>query len=303
MSSNPKIILISGASGFIGAALKADFSEKGWVVRELSRKPSSSPNSFLWDPARGTIDPSALQGADVVVHLAGESIASLPWTEKKRKKIKASRVAGTSLIADAAARADKKPRLFISASAVGLYGNRGEEVLTEDSPAGQGFLADVAKDWESAAKPASDAGIRVAHLRIGIVLGKNGGIIKSMLRPFKLGLGGTLGSGRQFMSWISLKDIVRAFGFIIDSPSLSGAFNLTAPSPCTNLEFTRALGRALHRPTIFPVPAFILRIILGDFADEVLLGSTRAVPKRLMESGFSFEHKDLDSALSWALSS
>lgn len=303
MGSSSKTILISGASGFVGSSLKADLAAKGHAIRELSRKRSGSPGLFVWDPAKGDIDPAAVSGSDIIIHLAGESISSLPWTKDTKRRIRESRVLGTTLISDAAAKADKKPGLIISASAVGFYGSRGDEVLAEDAANGAGFLAEVARAWESATRSAEAAGIRVIHLRIGIVLGKEGGILKTVAPPFRLGLGGPLGNGGQYMSWISLKDLIRAIGHLIESPALAGAFNLTAPTPCTNLEFTKALGRALHRPALIPAPAFILRLLLRDFADEVLLGSTRAIPKRLMDSGFSFEHGDLDSALSWAFKS
>jgi hypothetical protein len=301
-------VLISGASGLIGTALIAQLEREGHrvvrLVRPLSRShpggaPSTSRNDSeaTWDPDSGSIDASRLQNTDAVVNLAGASIARWPWTSAHKRRVLESRVRSTSLLARTVAALPRKPRVFVSASGVGYYGDRGDEVLRETSAGGRGFLAEVCRAWESAAAPASDAGIRLATLRVGMVLSNTGGALPVMARPFRLGLGGVLGNGRQYMSWIAIEDLVRAIAHAIDHEDLSGPVNAVSPAPVTNAEFTVALGRVLHRPTPFPVPAFALRALLGEMADELLLSSQRVEPARLQASGFSYRHPNLEEAL------
>ena len=289
-------IAVSGASGFVGAALAGSLHTQGANVKRLVRSQPRDPQTeILWNPA-APLDPAALEGLDAVVHLAGESIASL-WTAGKKTRIRESRVAGTRHLATALAKCAKRPRVLVCASAIGYYGNRGDEILREDSPPGSGFLADVSRDWEAAAQPARDTGIRVVHMRFGMVASPTGRALKQMLLPFKLGLGGRLGSGRQYMSWISLDDVVGAIEHALVTDSLAGPVNAVAPDSITNAEFTKTLGTVLHRPTIFPVPAFVLRTLLGEMAEEVLLCSQRVEPTRLLASGYKFKHPELRRAL------
>jgi uncharacterized protein (TIGR01777 family) len=238
-----------------------------------------------------------LEGFDAVVHLAGESIAEGRWTEAKRGRIRDSRVQGTRVLADTLARLIHPPKVFLCASAVGFYGSRGDEELDEESPAGSGFLSDVCREWESACRPAVEAGIRVVNLRLGMVLSTRGGALAKMLPIFRLGLGGRLASGRQYVSWITLDDVVEAIQFVMATDSLEGPVNAVAPGAVTNREFTRVLGRVLRRPAILPAPAFALRCVLGQMAQELLLASTRALPRRLLEAGFAFRDPDLEGAL------
>ncbi len=289
-------IAVSGASGFVGAALVRSLGAQGATVKRLVRSAPRDPlTEILWNPA-APLDPAALEGLDAVVHPAGESIAGL-WTKGKKARIRDSRVLGTRHLATALAKCAKRPRVLVCASAIGYYGNRGDEVLREDSPSGSGFLADVSREWEAAAQPARDAGIRVVHLRFGMVASPTGRALKQMLLPFKLGLGGRLGSGRQYMSWISLDDAVGAIEFALATDSLAGPVNAVAPDSLTNAEFTQALGAALHRPTIFPVPEFVLRTLLGEMAEELLLCSQRVEPARLLAGGYKFKHPKLKPAL------
>ncbi|MGA0370021.1 MAG: TIGR01777 family oxidoreductase, partial [Kiritimatiellia bacterium] len=242
-------------------------------------------------------DPERLKGCGAVIHLAGEPIAARRWSEAQKKKISDSRVCGTRALAEALAGLTEKPECLVCASAIGFYGNRGEEVLRESSASGEGFLAEVVRDWEAAADPAREAGIRVVHLRIGIVLSPQGGALAKMLPPFRWGLGGPLGNGRMWMSWIHLEDAARAFVTALQSPALQGAFNLCAPNPVRNAEFTRSLASALHRPAFLPAPAPLLRLALGEMAEALLLGSTRCVPAGLVNQGFEFEYPELQGAL------
>lgn len=289
-------IAVSGASGFVGAALVRSLGAQGANVKRLVRSQPRDPSAdIVWNPA-APIDPAALEGLDAVVHLAGESIASL-WTVSKKTRIRESRVIGTRHLSTALAKCTKRPRVLVCASAIGFYGNRGDEVLREDSPPGSGFLADVSREWEAAAQPARNAGIRVVHTRFGMVASPTGRALKQMLLPFKLGLGGRLGSGRQYMSWISLDDVVGAIEHALVTDSLAGPVNTVAPVSITNAEFTKTLGAVLHRPTIFPVPEFMLRTLLGEMAEEVLLCSQRVEPVRLLASGYKFKHPELKSAL------
>lgn len=294
-------ILVSGASGLIGSALVPLLQAQGCEIVRLVRTPQTTPDAIYWNPATAEFADNALDGIDAVVHLAGENIASGRWTAARKARIKDSRVVGTRLLANAMATAANPPQHWICASAIGYYGNRGDEPLTENSSAGDGFLARLCVEWEAAAAPAVAAGIRVAFPRIGIVLSNRGGALAKMLLPFKLCLGGHLGNGRQYMSWISLHDLARALQFLLVTESISGPVNLSAPNPTTNREFTKAMGRALGRPTPFPAPAAILRLLLGEMAEQLLLNSARAMPSTLVDNGFQFDHETLDEALAATL--
>ena len=296
-------IAVSGASGFVGSELVRLLTEDGHTVVRLVRGGATGEADIAWDPAAGEIDTDRLAGVDAVVHLAGESISSGRWTAAKKKRIRDSRVEGTRLLARALAELDERPRVFAAASAIGFYGDRGDAVMREDSPRGEGYLAEVCCEWEEATTAAREAGIRTVNMRIGVVLGKAGGALAKMLLPFKLGLGGVIGSGAQYMSWIALDDLIRAIEFLLLTDSVSGAVNLVAPRAATNREFTKTLGGVLGRPTVFPMPGFAARLAFGEMADELLLSSTRVEPVRLGEAGFSFAHADLDAALSHILTS
>jgi uncharacterized protein (TIGR01777 family) len=287
-----RTIAISGASGFIGSALGRLLRAQGVRVRPLLRPGRQAEDGIAWDPERGTIDAAALEGLDALVHLAGDGVADGRWTAAKKARIRDSRVRGTELLAQTIASLAHKPGVWLSGSAVGYYGDRGADEVDESDPPGHDFLAEVTQAWEHAAQPARDAGVRVVHPRFGIVLGAEGGALAKMLLPFKLGVGGKLGSGSQYMSWIALEDTTRALLHLIDH-DVHGAFNVTAPEPVTNAEFTRALGAALHRPTILPLPGPLARLALGELADVGLLGGVRARPKRLLASGFRFAQPEL----------
>ena len=291
-------IVVSGASGLVGTALARRWSGTHTVVG-LGRKRTAG--GIQWDPTTDTLDPSELSGADAVVHLAGAGIADRRWSDSVKRDIRDSRVQGTSLIARSMAAAETPPPVLVCASAIGFYGDRDDAVLDEESDPGEGFLSEVSLEWEAAADPAREAGLRVAHLRIGIVLSRHGGALKQMLLPFQLGVGGKLGSGDQYMSWIGLEDLTRIIEYAIEQPAIQGAVNAVAPTPVTNAEFTRTLGRVLRRPTLVPVPGFGVRLLFGEMGDALLLGSTRVVPTRLSATSFTFEHADLDSALRAAL--
>lgn len=290
------LIAVSGASGLIGSALVRSLVADGHDVRRLVRRVSRGPDDIAWDPATGEIDAQALSGVEAVVNLAGENIAQR-WTGSAKRKIHDSRVMGTTLIARTLAALSPRPRVLVSGSAVGAYGIRGDEVLDESSTLGDDFLASVCKDWVAATAPASDAGIRVAVSRTGIVLDPAGGALAKMLTPFRLGVGGTLGDGRQWVSWIALTDMVRALRFLIDTENAAGAFNLTAPNPVDNAELTRVLAEVLHRPAVVPVPRFALHLLFGQMAEGAALASQRALPRRLLEHGFEFSLPDLRGAL------
>jgi uncharacterized protein len=289
-------ILISGASGLIGSALVAPFESRRDEVTRLVRRLPLSSNELQWDPLR-EIPPQLVSGFDVVVHLSGESISGR-WTEAKKRRIRDSRIVSTQNLSQALASAEKRPRVLICASAIGYYGNRGDEVLTEDSRSGSGFLAEVSREWESVAAPAANAGIRTVNLRIGIVLSRNGGALKQMLLPFRLGLGGRVGNGRQWWSWIHIDDFVAAVQEIADNLSLNGPVNMTAPNPVTSADFTNTLAKTLKRSAVLPLPAFAAKLAFGEFAEEGLLASARVEPKNLLESGFRFRYSELAGALS-----
>ncbi|MGH9669735.1 MAG: TIGR01777 family oxidoreductase [Terriglobales bacterium] len=290
-------ILISGASGLVGSALIPALESAGHTVRRLVRqRPLAGSPDIHWDPL-GLFDPvGGIEGFDAIVHLAGESVVGR-WTRHKKARILNSRVQGTMTLASAAARSKTPPKVFVSASAVGYYGNRGDEELTEESTSGSDFLADVARQWETASGPATRAGIRTVMLRIGFILSPRGGGLARMLPPFRMGLGGRLGSGRQWMSWISIVDVVGAIQHALATDALWGPVNTVAPHPVTNAEFTRTLGRVLGRPTIFPLPAFAARLAFGEMADALLLASQRVQPVKLQSSGFQFRHPELEGAL------
>jgi uncharacterized protein len=291
-------VVVSGSHGFIGSALLDALTAAGHRAIRLVRPDGAAPDDAIqWDPRRGTIDAAALEGIDAVVHLAGEGIAAKRWTDEQKRKILESRTQGTALLADTLASLQRKPAVLVSASAIGYYGDRGDDVLTEDEPPTTTFLGELVTAWEAAARPAADAGIRVAHPRTGMVLSPKGGALAASLPLFKFGLGGRFGNGRQYWSWISLPDEVRGLLWLLDH-DLSGPVNLTAPEPVTNATFTKALGAALHRPTLFPVPKFGPAVKLGrELAQELLYTSSRVVPTKLLASGFVFEHPDLDTAL------
>jgi uncharacterized protein (TIGR01777 family) len=291
-------VAITGASGMIGSALVARLVEDGDSVRRLVRsRDELGPDRFLWNLEEGALDPSTFEDVDTVVHLAGETIAGR-WTSEKKRRIRDSRVHGTRLVSEAVADCNSPPRVLVCASAAGYYGDRGDEELTEESGRGGGFLADVVLEWEAASEPARESGARVVNIRSGEVLSTSGGALKSLLPPFRLGLGGPLGGGRQYMSWITLDDEVNAIRHAIRNEGLTGPVNLTAPSPVTNREFAKTLGRVLHRPAVIPTPTFPLRLAYGgEFVKEVLLVSVRVLPARLTASGFEFEHTELEPAL------
>jgi len=300
-SSSTTFVAITGASGFIGRALAERLRANGTRVRRLVRSPrSDSPDDIVWDPMRGVLAPRDLEGAEAVIHLAGEPIAHR-WTSARRQAIRDSRVRGTELLARAITALERKPKVLLSGSAVGYYGDRGDEALSEESASGTDYLAGVAREWESASGAAKDAGVRVVLLRTGIVLNPHGGALERMLPPFRLGVGGPLGSGRQWMSWIALADHLRAMEHALATTGLHGAVNLVAPNPVTNAEFAATLGRVLGRPSLVPAPAFALELLYGEMARATLLAGQRVLPKALLRSGFRFEYPTLEEALRFEL--
>jgi len=299
----PQRFLVSGATGLLGSTLIDVLSTGGHEpvtlarVGSKSRPPLAAAGSVNWDPRSGTIDAEEIEGTDYVVHLAGEPIADGRWTEARRRSIRDSRVSGTRLVAETLAGLKRPPKALICASASGVYGDRGDEMLPETAPGGRGFLADVCREWEEAADPARQAGIRVVHLRFGMILWPSGGALERMLVPFMAGLGGRIGSGAQYWSWVSLDDAVGAILHAAVTESLEGPVNVGAPEAIRNRDFTSVLGSVLHRPTVVPAPAPVLRLALGDMADELLLASARMAPGRLLETGFRFRDADLEAAL------
>jgi uncharacterized protein len=292
-------VLISGATGLIGSALIPELEAKGHTVRRLTRHPRQE-GDIRWDIDAGTID-GAISGIDAVVHLAGESIAEGRWTEEKKRRILESRQKGTRLLAEKIAELSEPPSVMVSVSATGYYGNRGNELLTEESEPGDLFLSKVCREWEAAADPAREAGVRVVHPRFGIVLTTEGGALGTTLPIFKLGGGGKIGSGRQYWSWVSLDDVVGAIVHALETDDLSGPVNVVTPGPPTNAEYTRMLGKVLNRPTLFTVPATAARVMLGEIADELLMASARVEPVRLQETGYSFRHPELEATLRYLL--
>jgi uncharacterized protein (TIGR01777 family) len=293
-------VAVSGSTGLIGGALVARLRREGHTVARLVRSAKDAgPGDVVWDPAAGTLDAAALEGMDAVVHLAAENVGTR-WTAEKKRRIRDSRVNGTRLISETISRLTRPPRVLVQASATGFYGDRGDEVLDETSAGGSGFLAEVCRDWEGASGHAESAGIRVVRLRLGVVLTATGGALEKLLLPFRMGVGGRMGNGRQWMPWISLDDAVEVILRAIRDERLRGPVNAIAGSS-RNADFTDALGRILHRPTLFPIPAFGMRTLMGEMADEALLSSQRAEPARLREIGHVFHHPTLDTALAAAL--
>ncbi len=289
-------IAITGASGLIGTALAKACQAGGHEVSRAVRTVAGG-TAVAWNPEVGLVEPGRWEGHDAVVHLAGENIAARRWDVHYKARIRASRVEATRRLCEGLAGLQKPPRVLACASAIGLYGNRGDEILDESSPAGSGFLAEVCRQWEAAAEPARQAGLRVIHLRFGIVLSRHGGALARMLLPFRLGLGGPIGSGRQWMSWISLDDAVGAILHVLGAEAVQGPVNLVAPQPVANRDFARTLGRVLRRPTWLSLPAAVARLALGEMAEELLLASTRVTPRVLIDSGYRFRHSDLETAL------
>jgi uncharacterized protein (TIGR01777 family) len=292
------IIAITGSSGLVGSALIHALEADGHLIRPVVRRaPREAANEIRWDPDRGTIDAAEFATVDGVVHLAGENIADHRWTNSFKQKILDSRVQGTKLLCDTLANLASKPTVLVSASAIGYYGNRGAERIDESASAGEGFLADVCRQWEAATVPARDADIRVVNLRIGFVLSKDGGGLAKMLTPFRLGGGGVIGSGEQYISWITLDELVRVIQFVLSAAALNGPVNAVTPNPVTNREFTKTLGAILHRPSVLPMPAFAARLAFGEMADEMLLVGSRIEPRALSAVDFTFEFPQLEMAL------
>ncbi len=288
-------ILVSGASGPIGKALLPLLQQRGYEATRLVRGVPRGADELRWDPMQ-PVSPELVPGFEAVVHLAGESIVGR-WTPAKKKAIRDSRVLGTRHLAEALAKTAQRPRVLVAASAVGYYGDRGEEVLREESLPGRGFLPDVCREWEAATDAAAAAGIRVVHVRIAMVLSPKGGALQAMSTPFRLGVGGKIGSGKQWMSWIDVRDLAAVFVYAVENENLQGAVNGASPGAVRNAEFTKTLGRVLSRPTIFPLPALVARLVLGEMADELILASQHIEPARLAASGFQFRHADLELSL------
>ncbi|WP_436787209.1 TIGR01777 family oxidoreductase [Yinghuangia sp. YIM S10712] len=293
-------IAVAGSSGLIGTPLVRSLRADGHEVVRLVRRPPQGADEARWDPAAGTVDADALRGVDAVVNLAGAGIGDKRWTAAYKKELRDSRILGTAALARAIAAAEAPPKVFLSGSAIGYYGDTGDRAVDETAPAGEGFLAELCVEWEAATLPAEEAGVRVAHLRTGLVVAAEGGAWGPLMRAFRLGVGGRLGDGRQYWSFISLRDTVAAIRFLLDAESVRGPVNLTAPDPVTNAEVTKAVSRALRRPALFPVPKFALRTVLGGLADDVL-SSQRAIPSVLRNAGFGFADPTIDLALAAAL--
>lgn len=296
-------VLMSGASGLLGSALRRRLAEERSELVQLVRGEPAKSGQVRWDPVASPAIPdrNALENCGTAIHLAGASVAGRKWTEAWKREMVSSRVDTTRALSIALASLEHPPRVLLAASAVGIYGNRGDEILDESSKPGEGFLADLCQKWEAASQPAVEAGIRVVHLRFGVVLAPGGGALEKMLPLFRLGLGGKLGSGKQWMSWISLDDLVEATIFAAEEPSLGGAVNVTSPNPITNADFTRVLARRLQRPAVLSVPAFALRVLYGQMADEALLSGARVIPAKLESAGFQFAHTTVTRALAAAL--
>ncbi|MBI3405944.1 MAG: TIGR01777 family protein [Acidobacteria bacterium] len=299
-------VLISGSSGLVGTALMEALTKAGHsahrLVRPVHRTNFPDPGDVSWDSVSGTIDKAAAEGSDAVVHLAGASIAAGRWSEARKHELRSSRVDATRSLVSCFEKVSRKPGVLISASAIGFYGSRGEEGLTEQSAPGADFLGILCRQWEGEAARAEELGIRTVMLRFGIILSPNGGALAKMLTPFKLGLGGRLGSGKQWMSWLTLPEVVSMIRFAIDTHGLSGPVNAVSPNPARNSDFTKALAAAVHRPAIFPAPPFALRLALGEMADALLLSSQRVLPTRLQSSGYRFLHPELSAAFRAVLS-
>jgi uncharacterized protein (TIGR01777 family) len=288
-------ILVTGASGLIGTAVARALKLSGNTVLSLSRTPET--DGFKWNPARGKIELPNNVNIDTVIHLAGENIARARWSKKQKEAILQSRSKGTRLLVKKIIRLKPPPKTLLSASGIGIYGDRRDTLLDEDDRLGEGFLVDVAREWESATKPASEAGMRVANLRMGVVMSKSGGVLKRLLPMFKCGLGAILGSGDQYMSWVTIDDVVRAIEYILTNEDIKGPVNMVAPNPVSNREFTKTLGVVLHRPAILKVPSWAIQAVYGEMGKELLLTSTRALPRRLLSSGFEFRFPYLEHGL------
>jgi uncharacterized protein (TIGR01777 family) len=294
-------IVVSGASGLIGTALVPALRADGHEVTRLVRRPARAADEVRWEPANRDLDPAVLSGVDAVINLAGAGIGDKRWSAQYQRILVDSRVDSTETIAAAIAGATPRPSVLLSASGIDVYGDCGDRTLDESAPAGTGYLPKLCLAWEAATRAAEEAGTRVAHLRSGIVLSSRGGLLGKLAPLFKLGVGGRLGSGRQYMAWISLRDEIGAMRFLLTADKVRGVVNMTAPEPVTNADFTRAVGNVLHRPTLLPAPRFGLRLITGEFADEGILSSQRALPTVLLEHGYRFHDPDVTSALRWAL--
>ncbi len=292
-------VAVTGATGLIGSALVPALEQHGHEVMKLVRRTPRAADEREWQPM-GEPDGALVDDVDAVVHLAAETIKGW-WTRHKKERILESRVRGTDMIAKSIAAAQHKPRVFISASATGFYGHRKDEVLTEESDGGRGFLAELAREWERATRPAQQAGVRTVLLRTGIVLSGHGGALQAMIPSFRMGMGGPVSNGKQFWPWITLEDVVRAILFALENEALSGPVNVCAPQHTTNREFTRAMGRVMHRPAIFPLPSVVVTLVLGEMGQEALLTSTRAEPAKLKAAGFSFQHPEIEQALASVL--
>ena len=290
-------VLITGSTGLVGSALVPFLKDKGHTVIGLCRNTNDPANIQSWNPITGTISPTALEGADTLIHLAGENIADKRWTVARKKKIRDSRVNSTRRLLEALVLAPNKPKNLIVASAIGFYGDRGDTQLDEFAPAGTGFLPEVCQAWEEASQSVQNTDIKVVNIRIGIVLTPNGGALGKMLLPFKMGIGGILGAGIQYWSWITLDDLLAVFLHILTTKGLKGPINAVSPNPVTNREFTKTLGAVLQRPTIFPIPGMVARLAFGEMADMLLLASARVLPMKLNQSNFKFQYPTLDQAL------
>lgn len=291
-------ILVTGSTGLIGSALVDFLAEQGYEVKKLVRtEPSSREDEIHWSPESGSIDKAGLEGMDAVVHLAGENLATGRWTAEKKARIRDSRVEGTRLLCESLSHLAHPPKALVCSSAIGYYGNRGDTVVEEGAFLGSGFLADVCYEWETATASASEAGIRVVNLRIGVVLSRAGGALARMFPPFRMGFGGKLGNGKQYISWIALDDAVGVINHVLTQDGLHGPVNAVTPHAVTNSEFTKTLGRVLKRPTLFCMPAFIVRSVFGEMADETLLASTRVEPTRLVETAYEYHYPELEGTL------
>jgi uncharacterized protein (TIGR01777 family) len=289
-------IAIAGASGLVGSALIPALTADGAAVTRLVRN-APKAGEIEWHPNQIELDPQALEGFDVIVNLAGENIAGGRWTDEQKRKIRDSRVSGTHLLSEAIAKLNDKVKAFICASATGIYGDRDDEPLDEQSESGGGFLAGVCREWEKACEPAIKAGVRVVNLRLGPILARNGGMLAKLLTPFKMGMGGKVGSGKQYISWVGLDDVVNAIKLAINDPGIRGPLNIVSPNPVTNEEFTRTLGHVLNRPTALVMPAFAARLAFGEMADEMLLASQKVLPQKLTRAGFQFQYPNLEDAM------
>ena len=294
-------VLVSGSTGLVGSALCQQLGVAGHAVARLVRRDTVGGGDVHWDPAKATLGAEKLRDFDAVIHLAGENIAGQRWTQSFKEKIRDSRVNGTRLLAESLASLDRPPEVLLCASAIGYYGDRGSEVLTEQSEPGNDFLADVCRQWENAADPARERGVRVVHLRLGVVLSSRGGALAKMLLPFRMGAGGVVGTGAQYWSWVALDDVVGAFQHCVTAEGITGAVNCVTPNPSTNREFTKTLGRVLRRPTFMSMPAIAANLAFGEMARPLMLCSTRVRPEKLQQSGYEFRYPDLDSALRRAI--